>query len=34
MGDSDLETVSKEVFLSIPPAVRTGVFIDVFTPCD
>ena len=34
MGDNDLETVSKEVFLSIPPAVRTGVFIDVFTPCD
>lgn len=34
MGDRKLETVAKEVFLSIPPAVRTGVFIDVFTPCD
>lgn len=34
MGDRKLETVAKEVFLNIPPAVRTGVFIDVFTPCD
>ena len=34
MGDRKLETVAKEVFLSIPPDVRTGVFIDVFTPCD
>lgn len=34
MGDRKLETVAKEVFLSIPHAVRTGVFIDVFTPCD
>lgn len=34
MGDRKLETVAKEVFQSIPPAVRTGVFIDVFTPCD
>ena len=34
MGDRKLETVAREVFLSIPPDVRTGVFIDVFTPCD
>lgn len=34
MRDRKLETVAKEVFLSIPPDVRTGVFIDVFTPCD
>lgn len=33
-GDRKLETVAREVFLSIPPDVRTGVFIDVFTPCD
>ena len=32
--DEKLEAVAKEVFLSIPPDVRTGVFIDVFTPCD
>ena len=31
MGDRKLETVAREVFLSIPPDVRTGVFIDVFT---
>ena len=30
----DLRHIATEVFLSIPPAVRTGVFIDVFTPCD
>lgn len=34
MKDERLEAVAKEVFLSIPPDVRTGVFIDVFTPCD
>ena len=34
LKDEKLETVAKEVFLSIPPDVRTGVFIDVFTPCD
>lgn len=34
MKDEKLEAVAKEVFLSIPPDVRTGVFIDVFTPCD
>lgn len=34
MGDRKLETVAREVFLSIPPDVRTGVFIDVFTPYD
>lgn len=32
--DEKLEAVAREVFLSIPPDVRTGVFIDVFTPCD
>ena len=30
----DLRHIATEVFQSIPPAVRTGVFIDVFTPCD
>lgn len=34
LKDEKLEAVAKEVFLSIPPDVRTGVFIDVFTPCD
>lgn len=34
MKDEKLEAVAREVFLSIPPDVRTGVFIDVFTPCD
>lgn len=34
MKDKKLEAVAKEVFLSIPPAVRTGVFIDIFTPHD
>ena len=32
--DEKLEAVAREVFLSIPPDVRTGVFIDVFTPYD
>ena len=28
----DLRHIATEVFLSIPPAVRTGVFIDLFAP--
>lgn len=34
MMPDDLRHIATEVFQSIPPAVRTGVFIDVFTPCD